>query len=353
MTKNEYLLRLDQCLAGLPEDKKIEALTACENRFRQNGLSREAETIRQLGAPEAVAGSIRRRWQEEQDQQAEAAYAPPKSQPSSDFDFSPMGAEPKAPEMPHMPDFDTRILHDDYLYSDKTLNQIPHSGETVPPTGSPASEASSPWAEPSEPTYTPETADSDDRWEPSTTQTIPRQPHGYRYDHSRGGWLAPEEWEEADYPEEYGEDEDADSDDDEKKPLDPQTKAKRQKQLKLAGIGAGVLLVLLILIPLVRNLGKGLSFLLSGLVLCFCAGLILAVKGLGTFLNGLTIIAGSPINGALCSALGLVICGIGCILFGITLAAILKGAPVLFRGCRLLIGKIRKAIANRKGGQTE
>ena len=350
MTKNEYLLRLNQCLTGLPEDKKIEALTACENRFRQNGLSREAETIRQLGAPEAVAGSIRRRWQEEQ---AETAYAPPKSEPSMDFDFPAIGAEPKAPEMPHMPDFDTRILHDDYLYSDKTLNQIPHSRETVPLTGGRASEASTSWAEPTQPTYTPKADDSDDCWEPSTAQPIPRQPHGYRYDHSRGGWLAPEEWEEADYPEEYGEDEDEDPDDEEKKPLDPQTKAKRQKQLKLAGIGAGILLVLLILIPLVRSLGKGLSFLLSGLVLCFCAGLILAVKGLGTFLNGLTIIAGSPINGALCSALGLVICGIGCILFGITLAAILKGAPVLFRGCRLLVGKIRKAIANRKGGQTQ
>ncbi len=343
MTKNQYLLRLDQCLADLPEDKRIEALTACENRFRQNGLNREAETIRQLGAPEAVAGSIRRRWQEEQDLRPEPAEYQtfPDFQPDIDFkgfsqpsaDFVPHSTEGKTPEpeMPQMPELDTRILHEDFLYGEPEKED----SRSEPVTGQPEQTA-----------FVPED-------EAQGEKTIPRQPHGYRYDRSRGGWLAPEEWEEADYPEEYGEDEDEEDDGEEaeKKPLDPQTRAKRKKQLKLAGVAAVALLILLILIPIVRNIGKGVSFLLSGLVLCFCAGLLLAVKGLGTFVNGMTMLADSPLNGALCSALGLAICGAGCILFGLTLAILMKGVPVLVKSCRTLIGKLRGLAANRKGGQ--
>lgn len=349
MTKNEYLLRLDEKLTSLPDSKKNEVLKACENRFQQNGYNREQQTIQELGPPEALAGSILRKWQQEQAQMRDF----PKFQPKPDIHINlskpskPSLAEtdhnPEVPQMPKMPDFDPRIVQDDFLYSDKIPDIFFDKSEPKI-----SKEEQTPQVNFSDiPKPVKETSESD-----PDDQAIPRQPHGFRYDRHRGGWLAPEDWRESDYPDEYeivSEDDEEEINEDDKTLSNPIEKIKRKKQIKLTIIAAAVVIILLVVIPLLKNLEKVFSFLFSSLVLCFGAGLILVVKGIGTFLNGLTMLADSLLNGALCSSIGLAMCGAGCIIFGLTLAAVIQSVPIIFKACYGLIRKLHNL--RKKGGQ--
>lgn len=59
MTRAEYMDKLADCLKGMPEQERRDALNYYEEYFDAAGPEAEAQTIRELGSPETVAQKIR------------------------------------------------------------------------------------------------------------------------------------------------------------------------------------------------------------------------------------------------------------------------------------------------------
>lgn len=64
MDKNEYLARLSNCLAALPDEEKENAVEFYEEFFNDAGPENEQEVIRELGAPEFVASQLLKDYRE-------------------------------------------------------------------------------------------------------------------------------------------------------------------------------------------------------------------------------------------------------------------------------------------------
>ncbi|WP_394273098.1 DUF1700 domain-containing protein [Butyricicoccus sp.] len=58
MNRNDFILRLEQALAGMPEEERRRAVEYYENYFDEAGPENEAEVLHTLGAPEKVAADI-------------------------------------------------------------------------------------------------------------------------------------------------------------------------------------------------------------------------------------------------------------------------------------------------------
>lgn len=58
MTKVAFLQELEQCLQGIPEEERKEAVAYYENYFEDAGTENEAAVLAELGSPKEVASSI-------------------------------------------------------------------------------------------------------------------------------------------------------------------------------------------------------------------------------------------------------------------------------------------------------
>ena len=64
MNRNDFILRLEQALAGMPEEERRRAVEYYENYLDEAGPENEAEVLHTLGAPEKVAADILREFRD-------------------------------------------------------------------------------------------------------------------------------------------------------------------------------------------------------------------------------------------------------------------------------------------------
>ena len=59
MNRAEFMKRLEELLADIPEEERVEALEYYEGYFEDGGPEREEEIIRELESPEVTAAMIK------------------------------------------------------------------------------------------------------------------------------------------------------------------------------------------------------------------------------------------------------------------------------------------------------
>lgn len=83
MNRLEFMERLEQLLAGIPETEKQEALRYYEDYFEDAGVESEQEVLESLGSPEEIARSIRGNTEQEYGECKDAGRSRVKDAPAA------------------------------------------------------------------------------------------------------------------------------------------------------------------------------------------------------------------------------------------------------------------------------